>query len=224
MGRNPLGTPPRWAAQPHPRADAPLAGDAGYTFVELVLAVVIGLIVIGGTASFMVTSLRSANAASSRTIAARQAELFLARLTHEVREAQRIETVNSKNNKSENKTPVNVIYTATSTSVSFYLPNPGSSAAGTEVTWSCTKAAAKCTRSVAGGSAVTELTGVESATFNPYSAGAAIAASPEYPASIQLTLSVKDISQLDSEHTHVVTGVTNPITVQDGVSLRNYST
>ena len=55
-------------------------------------------------------------------------------------------------------------------------------------------------------------------------AGASIAASPEYPSSIQLSLSVRDISQLDSEHSHVVSGVTQPITVQDGVSLRNYAT
>src|SRR5260370_508689 len=85
---------------------------------------------------------------------------------------------------------------------------------------------------VVGGTTVTELTGVESASFTPYSAkgvtlasgaGASIAANPQYPSSIALTLSVKDISQLDTQHTHLVAGVSNPITVQDGVALRNYS-
>jgi 3-deoxy-D-arabino-heptulosonate 7-phosphate (DAHP) synthase class II len=53
--------------------------------------------------------------------------------------------------------------------------------------------------------------------------GAGASATGEYPSSIQLALAVQDTSQLDGEHTHLVTGVTNPITVRDGVSLRNYA-
>jgi Tfp pilus assembly protein PilW len=210
--------------------------------VELLVAVVIGLLVIGGTASLMVSSLRSANAASSRTISTRQAELFLARLTRELREAQRIETVNTSTNKGEDHTPVEVEYPKEgekgSSSVIFYVPNPGSTAEGTKVTWSCTASTettpGKCTRKAGGGAAVTMLTGVESATFKPYSAaGKALPSwegvtnlSAEWPSSIVITLSVRDITQLQGDaeqQRHVVIGVKNPIVVQDGVSLRNYA-
>jgi Tfp pilus assembly protein PilW len=203
------------------------AGERGYMLMELIVAAAIGLVFIGAASTLMFTSLRSANAASSRTIATRQAELFLARLTRELREAQNVKNATT----GADLTPVNTIYTSTSSSVSFFLPNPGSAAKGFEVTWACT-AGASCTRTVKGSAAVTELTNVESVLFTPYSskgsilvsgAGASIAAAPQYPSSIQLMVSVKDVSQLDSEHSHVVPGVTNPITVQDGVSLRNYA-
>jgi prepilin-type N-terminal cleavage/methylation domain-containing protein len=235
MRQKPLSTPPGWEAMPRLPARASSAREAGFTLIEFIVGVVIALVVAAATGSFMVTSLRSANAASSRATAVRQAELFLAHLTREVRQAQRIESVSAATNKSENKTPVNVTYGESgTTSVSFYLPNAGSSAAGTEVTWSCSKTTKKCTRTAKGSSPVTQLTGVGEATFSPYSAkgsllpsgaGAAIAANPQYPSSIELALSVEDISQLDTEHTHLVPGVSNQTTivVQDGVSLRNYS-
>jgi hypothetical protein len=74
------------------------------------------------------------------------------------------------------------------------------------------------------------LTGVESATFTPYGAsgtelasGAGAAASPSYPSSIRITLSVKQISQADRTQTQTVAAAASPIVVQDGVDLRNYS-
>jgi Tfp pilus assembly protein PilW len=233
----PPSTPPGREARPH--APARARGEAAFSFIELLVAMVIGLVVIGGTASLMVSSLRSSNAASSRTVAARQTELFLARLTRELREAQRIETINTSTNQGENHTPIEVVYPKTgekgTTSVTFFVPNSGSTAAGTEVTWSCTAAVeaapGKCTRKAAGGSAVTMLSGIESAIFTPYSKTGSVLPSwaggsnltAEWPSSIAVTLKAEDISQLDGEQHHVVTGVTNPIIVQDGAALRNYS-
>jgi type II secretory pathway pseudopilin PulG len=200
-------------------------GEAGCTPVELLVVISIAVVLISGITGFIVVSLRQANAATSRTVAARKAEVFLARLTREVREAQYIE---SSTNGSDT-TPVNVTYGSGSSSVSFYEPIAGSTGKGTQVTWTCT-AKASCTRTVTGSSAVTMLTGVESATFTPYgssgtglASGAGAASSPSYPSSIRITLSVKQISQADRAQTHTVSAAASPIVVQDGVDLRNYS-
>jgi type II secretory pathway pseudopilin PulG len=232
-----LGTPPGWAACARLPAHERMAAETAFTLVELIVASALALIVAGAAASFMVSSLRSANAASSRAVATRGAELMLAKLARELRQAQRFEKVNTATNKNENKTPVTVTYGSpvngttggTSSSVSFYLPNPGSTAEGTIVTWSCSAVTMTCTRT-AKGSTVTMLTGVESARFTPYAftggeleSGVGAAASPKYPTSVGLSLKVRDVSQLDLERTHAVTGVSKPIIVQDGVSLRNYA-
>jgi type II secretory pathway pseudopilin PulG len=220
------------------------AGEGAFTLIELLVGIVIALIAVGGMASLMVSSLRSANAASSRTVATRQAELFVARLIRELREAQRLETINASTNKGEDHTPVEVVYPKEGekgpTSITFFVPNQGSTAAGTEVTWSCTAASevkagetvpGTCTRKAAGSPAVTMLSGVESATFMPYSKTGAVLPSwsggsnltAEWPSSVLITLKAENISQLDTQQRHVVTGTSKPIIVEDGVSLRNYS-
>lgn len=207
----------------HPRLDR-LAGQRGFSLVELLIASALSLVVVSACSDFIIVSLHQANDATSRTVAVRQAEVMLARLTRELRQAQYV--LNSTD--SANTTPVNVTYGSGSSSVSFYLPNSGSTAKGTQVTWSCT-ADGSCTRAAGSGAAVTELSGIESASFIPYgtsgsqlASGAGAAASPEYPSSILLTLAVFDISQQDSSQSHTVAGVTHSITLQDGVTLRNY--
>ena len=204
---------------------APAHGEAGFTLVELVIVVALGMVLIAGASGFLIVSLHHANTVSSRTIASRQAEVFLARLTREVRQAQYIQSSTT----GANETPVNVTYGSGSSSVSFYLPKAGSTEKGTQVTWTCT-ANASCTRTASGGATVTQLKGVESASFKPYGSsgvelatGAGVASSPTYPSSILVSLTVKQISQQDGGQTHTVTGAANPITVQDGVDLRNYS-
>lgn len=197
------------------------SGEAGFTLVELLIASSLGLVVLGGTSDFLLVSLHQANAATSRTATARRAELFLARLTREVRQAQYITSTST----GENTTPVSVTYGSGSSSVSFYLPVAGSSGNGTHVTWTCT-AKATCTRQAGAGTAVTELKGVYSAEFLPYSASGSqleSGSSASYPSSIRLTLSVYDLSQQDSSQSQVASGVNNQIAVQDGVDLRNYS-
>jgi type II secretory pathway pseudopilin PulG len=201
------------------------SGEEGFTGVELLVVISIALVLIAGVTGFIVVSLRQANRVTSRTVAARQAEVFLARLTREVRAAQYIESSTN----GSNTTPVNVTYGEGSSSATFYLPVAGSTGKGTQVTWTCT-AKASCTRTLAGGSAVTFLKGVESATFTPLgssgvqlASGAGAASSPSYPSSIRITLSVKQISQADRSQTQTVGTSASPILVQDGVNLRNYS-
>jgi prepilin-type N-terminal cleavage/methylation domain-containing protein len=220
-GKNTLSEPFSALRGRHRRLCA--GAEQGFTLVELLIAMVLSLVVVGACSDFVSVSLRGANAASSRTVAARQAEVVLARLTRELRQAQYV-----RNTSGADTTPVNVTYGNGSSSVSFYLPNAGSSGKGTQITWSCTPNGS-CTRTAAGGKAVTELSGVESASFTPYgtsgaklASGAGSAANPEYPSTVQLTLSVLDVSQQDSSQSRAVSGVANAITVQDGVSLRNY--
>jgi hypothetical protein len=185
---------------------------------------VLGLVIAGAAMSFLIVTIHQQNVVSSRSVAERQAEIVLQRLTREVRQAQNIVSTSTGGD----TTPVNVTYGSGTSSLSFYLPSSGSTSAGTHVTWTCT-AGISCTRTT-GATTVTELNGVSAATFTPIgSSGAALASnagtgsSPTYPSSIQIELQVKDISQLDAGQTHTVTGITNPITVQDGVALSDYS-
>ena len=201
-----------------------LRAESGFTIVELLVAMVLGLIVTGAAMSFLIVTLDQSNSVTSRTIAQRQAEVMLARLTRELRQAQDITNATT----GVDTTPVNVTYGGGTSSVSFYLPNAGSTAAGTAVTWTCT-AGASCTRATSGGT-VTELSGVVSATFTPIGStgatlvsGAGVASTPSYPSSVDISLSVQDTSQLDTAQTHVVRGVSNPIILQDGTALWSYS-
>src|SRR5207302_1757605 len=130
-----------------------------------------------------------------------------------------------------NTSPVNVTYGNGSSSVSFYLPTAGSTELGTQVTWTCTGGEeGSCTRKEGTGSPAAELIGVSEATFTPYgsggtelASGSGATSSPSYPSSILVALAVKSISQNDKGHTHVTAGASNPITIRDGVELRNYS-
>jgi prepilin-type N-terminal cleavage/methylation domain-containing protein len=202
----------------------PRTSERGYTLIELLVAIVLALVVAGAAMSFLIVTTDQQNVVASRAVSARQAEVVLQRLTREVREAQNIVSATT----GTNTTPVNVTYGAGSSSVSFYLPGAGSTSAGTRVTWTCT-AGASCTRTT-GTTTVTELTGVSSANFTPISSSGATLASnagtgssPSYPSAFDIALQVKVISQLDAGQTHVAAGITSAITVQDGVTLRNYS-
>jgi prepilin-type N-terminal cleavage/methylation domain-containing protein len=196
--------------------------EEGFTLVELVVAMGLALIVAVAAMAFLIITLTQQNAVASRAVAARQAEVVLQRMTRELRQAQAIYGASGTNT-----TPVNVVYGGGTSSVSFWLPNAGSTAAGTQVTWTCT-AGVTCTRT-ASGSSVTELTGVNSATFLPIgTAGALLASdagtggSPSYPSTVQVALLVNVTSQLDSGQTHLAQGASQPITVRDGAALRNY--
>jgi hypothetical protein len=113
------------------------------------------------------------------------------------------------------------------------MPAPGTGDVSNEtVVWSCTFGdTGTCTRAVNGGTAVEEISNVEGVSFSPLDAsgntlgGAGPSYSATSPASVGITLQVLDVSQLDntSSPSHVVTGVSNWITVRDGVALRGNS-
>jgi Tfp pilus assembly protein PilW len=244
-----MKTPTTWIA-------GRLRAQDGITLIELLIAMILGLVVAGGAMTFVIVALDQQNTISSRSVAQRQAEVGLARLTRELRQAQ--EVVSSTG---ANSTPVTVTFGGGSSSVTFYLPPAGGAyTAGTQVTWTCTAGSA-CTRT-SGGVSQTEITGVTSATLVPTggttsgtasSGTACTSSSPcctasntscvstgtasgsgtdvctsgaqcttSSPGYLGISLSVQDISQSDSGATHSVRGISNPITLQDGVGLANY--
>jgi Tfp pilus assembly protein PilW len=184
--------------------------------VELVIATAVALIVVGAPLTFVVISLQQQNVGSSRVAAANQEEVAMARITRDLRQVVP-------------GTTTTFTWSSTSASATMTLPGPGSGGTSTEsVTWSCSPNApgtGTCTRSVNSGTAVTELSNVLSVKFAPVdSAGNSLGGSSSpytatNPAYVAITFSVLDVSQLDRGGTNAVHGVSNPITLQDGVEL-----
>ncbi|MGI8558888.1 MAG: PulJ/GspJ family protein [Solirubrobacteraceae bacterium] len=199
--------------------------QAGYTLIEMLVAMALALVVIGGPLTFLIVSFNQSNSASSRAVASRQAELVLERLTRELRQAQNI----ASSTDGSDTTPVTVSYGGGTSSVSFYLPAAGSSVAGGFVTWTCT-ANSTCTRTCtpaancqSTATSLQEARNVTSAAFTPKASDGSTLSSPATnPAYVSLNLQVRVTSQADSNQTATVKGVTNSISVQDGVAPRRY--
>jgi prepilin-type N-terminal cleavage/methylation domain-containing protein len=194
--------------------------ERGYTLIELVIVMALAVVVVGAPMALIVLSLKQQNVSSSRSVAATQEQIGLERLTRDLRQVVP-------------NTTSTFAWSSSAASVTFTLPVPGTQAASTElVTWSCTfGAAGSCTRQVDSGTAVKEIANVESVSFAPVDAsGNSLGGSgPSYdasnPAYVGITVKVLDVSQLDNtaSPSHSVPGVSNWITVQGGVDLRNNS-
>lgn len=186
-------------------------GERGFTLVELLLVMALSIVVVGGPLAFIITSIDQQNASSSRVAAVEQASAGLAQLTRDIREVVP-------------GTTSTFTWGGTSASASMTLPVPGSDGASTEtVAWTCSFASlpGTCTRTVNAGTAVTELANVDSVAFSALSdQGGTLSSPASNPSYVGITMKVLDISQLDAGATHTVTGVRNPITLQDGVDLR----
>jgi hypothetical protein len=170
--------------------------------------------------TFIVMSLQQQNVSASRTAAATQEELGLGRLTRDLRQVVP-------------STTSTFTWSSTSASASFTVPVPGTAAASNEtVIWSCTFGnTGTCTRKVNAGTAVKQISNVENVSFSALDAsgnvlgGGSSPFSATNPAYVGITVKVLDVSQLDSTSapSHAVAGVSNWITVADGVDLRNNS-
>lgn len=213
-------------------------GQDGFTIVELLVAMVTGLIVVGAAMSFIITSLDQQNQASSRAAATTQAEAGLQQLTRDLRNAM-YQVAGS--NASPLGVTVSTSTAAQTTSISFDIPTSTSNSpaaandsSGVAVTWTCPSGAAAltnlgyCTRSVAGGTARRLINGVQSVTFRPYdSLGAPHTLSTvtdstyTNPASVQITLDVQDVSQLDTTGGTLPNGTHPSIVLQTTADLRN---
>jgi prepilin-type N-terminal cleavage/methylation domain-containing protein len=191
-------------------------GEAGYTLIELLVAMAAALIVVIGPMLFILTSIHQQNAISSRAVAARQAETGLEQMVRDLREAMTQDA-------SGNALSVTVSNpTTTTTAISFDIPTLGSPTTPRPIVWTCPSSGAtsvaSCTRKLgASGASKPAITGVNSATFSP------IAAPDGSPVYLNISLSVRATSQLDTTQTHAATGDANPILVQTGVDLRNLS-
>jgi Tfp pilus assembly protein PilW len=202
----------------------------GFTIVEVLIASVLALVVVVAPLTFLITSLKTQNAISSRAFAARQGQNGLEQLTRDLREAISTDTTGA----SYSVTVTNP--TTSTTAISFEIPGGATGATGAygivpdaseAVTWTCpstgASSAGSCTRTIGSYSRV-EITGVNSATFTPTgSTGATMSLPATNPTYINVALSLQVTSQLDHAQTHVAQGVQNPVLVQGGIDLRNES-
>lgn len=226
--------------------------ENGFTLVEMLASMVGALVLAGALMTFLVSSFRTQNGISSRSVSVRQAEVGFAQLTRDLREAQNLPDAGktlSNGSVVNDDTPVVITYTtgsAAAFTATFYLPPTGGASpptAGTQVTWRCTASSGTtygtCTRQV-GAVTSTEITGVTSATITPTAsdgttiatatlagpAGSQQATPPgspaQYPSFVSVAVNVIPISQNDATGTAAVPGAT-ATALQAGVNLRAWS-
>ncbi len=174
--------------------------------------------------TFIISGFHQQNTIVSRTAASRNAEAGLEQLVRDLREALTSVTASS---------------TSTTTTLSFYLPTPGNDTSGQAVTWTCidnntsTDTVGTCTRAL-NGLTKTEIIGLQSMTLSPSSSSGTSLSLPLSSATnvayMGLTLQVQVLSQvstktlkLSGKNTSDVPSATNPITLQAGADLRNFS-
>jgi Tfp pilus assembly protein PilW len=183
--------------------------------VELMVALMAGLLVVVLPLVFIVTSIRQSNGANSRALSATQAETGLLALTRDLREASSTATFT---------------WGSSSASATFSIPTPGNSSVLESVSWSCSFSGGTCTRQVGTSAATAEMKNVVGLTFAPTdSSGNALSSPATNPAYVGVTVEVQNASALD--RTSVTPGgstgaragyaSTTPITLADGAYLRN---
>jgi Tfp pilus assembly protein PilW len=196
------------------RARAALARrcQEGFTLIEVLFVATLGVVVIAAPLDFMVQSLKQQNVTSSRAFAERQGQTGLQQLDRDLREAV---------NQNATSTPSTVTLSSTSTTakIAFSLPTAGNDTTPIAVTWTCTNGAG-CVRQI-GTNKSLEINGLQSATFTGYDVNGNVTTSN--PDSVAVTLTLNDISQLDSGGTHTVSGISNPIVLQTTIDLRNFA-
>ena len=189
------------------------------------MALVVGVLVLWWTQDMIANTLIYQNKATSRLVTSTTAEAGLDRLLRDLRHAESATFASS----------------ATTSTVALSLPKrqatSTSSLPTSSVTWTCTTGSA-CTRQVAGGSVESVIRNVASVTFTPTDAsGNTDTTDPVY---VGVELKANIVDQLDSKPNDAdgervlptgqaklqnpATGqkqVVDPVTLRDGVSLRN---
>jgi hypothetical protein len=185
------------------------------TLVELVVAIPLAILVAGIPLALLLLATTGQDQTVSRSVATRQAETGLEQLTRDLREASAATIASSANGLNATATLQVPVRTAT--------PSLTSLPPTQQVVWQCT-AGATCTRQVAGGVRVPRIQGVVTACFDvsaTNNCGSSVAASN--PSYLYLSLQARVTSQLPNGSGSAARGVTNPVTVRDGVDLRNFS-
>lgn len=183
--------------------------------VELMLALIAGLVVVVVPLVFIVTGIRQTNGANSRALSATQAETGLLALTRDLREASSASTFT---------------WGPSTASATFSIPTPGDPTTPESIAWSCSFGGGTCTRQVGTGAAIPEINNVVSLAFAPTDANGNTLSSPATnPTYVGVTVEVQNASSLD--RTSVTAGgsqgaragysSTKPITLTDGAYLRN---
>ncbi len=202
-----------------------LGGEEGVTLVELMWFIVLSLAVLTAALAFVASGFHQQNTTVSRTAASRTAEAGLAQLARDLREAI---------------TSVSASTTSTTTTISSYIPTPGSDATGQAMTWTCTNnntsthVVGTCTRTL-NGTTKTLITGVQSVQLTPLSSTGTTLSLPLSSATnvayMKITLQVGIPSQIHrtrlsnsgANNVSDVPANSNPIYLQAGADLRNFS-
>jgi hypothetical protein len=207
-----------------------LSAERGVTVIEVLVASLTFVVVAGAAMTFMIVSLNRQNEISSRSAAARQAEVGLEQLVRDLRNAM-------SQNGSGAALSVVAADAAGRSTLSFDIPTPNNSGVAQAVTWNCpdqgsgAQNVGSCTRTVAGATR-TLIEGVQSLGLTALDATGALASLPATnPAYIGIALKVQVVSQLDSNRSQLLQGSqttpgspsTNPILIQAGVDLRNFA-
>jgi Tfp pilus assembly protein PilW len=176
--------------------------EAGMTLIELSVATMLGLLVIGVAATIVTTAVRSEPKATSKAAGVQQARVVMDRMTREIRQGLSVPTA-----------------TSTQLSVVTYVDSAtcGGAAATTaivcRVNYTCT--AGSCTRTVARpdgtapGPARRVVSGLSSSAVFGYGIGSTCTTSATSPTYVCLSLAFP------------AKGGGNAITLRDGVALRN---
>lgn len=170
--------------------------ERGLTLIELLIAAMLGLVVVGGALTMFVSGIRSEPRTASKVMAIQQARVTVDRITRELR--QGLETPTTLSNQ---LAIVTYVKAATCGGVGASTSIP------CRVTYTCT--AGSCTRVVAKpdgtapGPSVNVATGLASTSVFSY------APSAKDPTYVGVALSV-------------TSDAGDPITLSDGVALRNF--
>ncbi len=196
------------------RVDPGWACERGLTLVELIVAIPLAIIVAGIPLALLLLATSGQDQIASRSVATRQVETGLEALTRDLREASTATIASSANGLSATATLLIPVRTAT--------PSLTSLPATQQVVWQCT-GGANCTRQVAGGVRVPRIQGVVTACFDVSAtnncASNVAASNPSY---VYLIVQAQVRSQLPNA-SGAARGETNPVTIKDGVDLRNFS-
>jgi hypothetical protein len=182
-----------------------LGDEAGWGLVELLVVCVVSIVVVGIPLTLATQSVIGQNKASSRAAATNRVELGIAKLMQDLRHAVTTTTV-----------------TATGATLTVPIRSAlGGTPTTQQVTWACT-AGGSCTRQIGAGTATELIPNVTTAVFAPRSAAGATTVPQTDPAYVSVTISVRNTNE-SGDRTATVSGMTNPITISDGVALRNFA-
>ena len=181
--------------------------DRGLSLVELLIAMAIGLVVIGGAMSMFISSVKSEPRAASHATAVQTAQTAMERMTRELRQGSSVVTATATQ-------LAMVTYVDAATCGGLAAAN----AISCRVTYTCT--AGSCTRTVAQpngslpGTARTVITGLTSNNVFSYVPNSAGSSNCGATAAGTLTYVCVNLSLRGSDGK-------NAITLSDGVGLRN---